>query len=328
MKIAIVEDSSYQRLVYEQIFDDSLFDVTYFVDGAQALEGISKGQFHLVISDLLIPIMEGDEVLRSLKKKGINVPYIFLTSNIQIKKKNECLDLGAFAFLEKPTKKSALLSLVDDVLNNSEMLNGFKSFNPFPFQYQSFKKLIIRGIKRAEEKLGKLTSSKVEKSESNLWFLPKDKIGELPIELEKKFETCFIRSSGFFDCLSLLYLEKDHFLRLQEKLLDESIKKVLNEQIQDDFLQEIASVSLVSFVSELSNYLEVNVEAIKGKSGLSSIGELMRSLLKEEDKFLVVSHTTYFLNGSKEKVDLLNIFTFEKLQSLYNFHNKVTQAID
>ena len=156
MKIAIVEDSSYQRLVYEQIFDDSLFDVTYFVDGAQALEGISKGQFHLVISDLLIPIMEGDEVLRSLKKKGINVPYIFLTSNIQIKKKNECLDLGAFAFLEKPTKKSALLSLVDDVLNNSEMLNGFKSFNPFPFQYQSFKKLIIRGDKKGGGKTRKI----------------------------------------------------------------------------------------------------------------------------------------------------------------------------
>ena len=121
MKIAIVEDSSYQRLVYEKIFGDSLFDVIFFVDGAQALEGISKGQFHLVISDLLIPIIEGDEVLRSLKKKGINVPYIFLTSNIQIKKKNECLDLGAFAFLEKPIKKSVLLSLVDDVLNNREM---------------------------------------------------------------------------------------------------------------------------------------------------------------------------------------------------------------
>lgn len=82
-KILLVEDDEFIRDIYYEILSTSGFDVTTAVNGSEAYERIKKGTWDLVLLDVMMPIMNGLEVLEKLKDDKVKVRYkklIFLTN--------------------------------------------------------------------------------------------------------------------------------------------------------------------------------------------------------------------------------------------------------
>ncbi len=81
-KIVLVEDDQTIRNIYELILGDEEFDVVSAVDGLDGLKKIKQHEPDLVLLDLMMPNMSGDEMIRELRSKpwGQKVPVIILTN--------------------------------------------------------------------------------------------------------------------------------------------------------------------------------------------------------------------------------------------------------
>ncbi len=79
-----------------------------------------QGRFDLIITDLRMPILNGESVLRAVKAALPEVPVIVITAFGSPEKQAECRKEGAAAFLEKPLETPQLLAAIDEVVTASE----------------------------------------------------------------------------------------------------------------------------------------------------------------------------------------------------------------
>ncbi len=80
----------------------------------------NRGRFDLIITDLRMPILNGESVLRAVKAALPEVPVIVITAFGSPEKKAECRRDGAAAFLEKPLDTPQLLAAIDEVVSASK----------------------------------------------------------------------------------------------------------------------------------------------------------------------------------------------------------------
>lgn len=71
-------------------------------DGQQALDRISNNKYDLIVSDVQMPKMKGDELLRNLRTKGIATPFICMSGNGTNAQMAETKRQGAVDYMEKP----------------------------------------------------------------------------------------------------------------------------------------------------------------------------------------------------------------------------------
>lgn len=73
-----------------------------------------------MLLDLLMPEMEGREVLQAMRDRGYKIPVIVITADIQSTTRCECLDLGALAVIHKMPNSDELLGWIKKALSPSE----------------------------------------------------------------------------------------------------------------------------------------------------------------------------------------------------------------
>ena len=108
--ILIVEDDlSIQDLLQDYI-KEAGYNVYVATDGVEAISLFSIHTFHLVLLDIMLPKLNGLEVLRRLRKENIKTPVILLTAKGEIEDKVKGLDSGADDYLAKPFATEELLA--------------------------------------------------------------------------------------------------------------------------------------------------------------------------------------------------------------------------
>ncbi|MDH5581068.1 MAG: response regulator [Bdellovibrionales bacterium] len=107
-KILVVEDSLYQRKGIVRSLTEWGHEVLQAENGSAALKVLENETPDIVLTDLLMPEMDGLGLLNAMNDKGINIPTIVLSADIQTSVKVECSSLGAKEFLSKPLDKAQL----------------------------------------------------------------------------------------------------------------------------------------------------------------------------------------------------------------------------
>ena len=82
-KLLVVEDEAFLRDLYIEILSDEGFEIDSAADGQEGLAKIQQGGYDLVLLDIVLPKMDGIEVLKALKKnpaKKPNGPIVMLTN--------------------------------------------------------------------------------------------------------------------------------------------------------------------------------------------------------------------------------------------------------
>jgi CheY-like chemotaxis protein len=103
-KILIVEDDQFLRDLYNELLTEAGYEITLAQDGEEGLEKASVGGFDLVLLDIMLPKMDGLEVLRRLKEnkpKFPNGPVVLLTNLGQDAIIKEGFSLGATGYIIK-----------------------------------------------------------------------------------------------------------------------------------------------------------------------------------------------------------------------------------
>ena len=102
-KILIVEDDSFVMDIYQTKLGQSGYDVVGAANGLEALKKMESGTFDLILLDIIMPYMDGLEVLKKIKadEKNKNLPIILLTNLSQKEEVDKGLGLGANDYLIK-----------------------------------------------------------------------------------------------------------------------------------------------------------------------------------------------------------------------------------
>ena len=112
MRVLIVEDEKRLADALVQIFTKNKMTADASYDGSDGLDNALSGIYDVIVLDIMLPKMNGIEVLRNLRKEGIKTPVILLTAKDDVSDKVKGLDSGADDYLTKPFSTEELLARV------------------------------------------------------------------------------------------------------------------------------------------------------------------------------------------------------------------------
>jgi DNA-binding response OmpR family regulator len=153
IKVLIVDDEEKITEVVKSYLEKSGFKVYCAYNGNEALELFDKVNPRLVVLDLMLPDMSGEDICRSIRKKS-RVPIIMLTARVEEESILNGLGIGADDYVTKPFSPRQLVARAIALLRRSEdeimLLSNIQSFNSG--------ELIIDSIKHEVKKDGQVVN--------------------------------------------------------------------------------------------------------------------------------------------------------------------------
>jgi len=118
--ILVVEDEDKIRAALRDFLEFHGFKVTEAVDGLDAERIAAEELFDLILLDLMLPKVSGEQLCRKWRQEGLHTPIIMLTAKGQEKEKVAGLDLGADDYITKPFSLEELLARINAVLRRTD----------------------------------------------------------------------------------------------------------------------------------------------------------------------------------------------------------------
>jgi len=128
VEILVVEDSATQREQLQQLLQEHGYSVSAAADGTQALAAARRRKPTLIVSDIVMPELDGYGLCKAIKADEAlkDVPVVLLTSLSDVRDVISGLECGADNFIRKPYEGDYLLSRIDYLLMNLELRKNQK----------------------------------------------------------------------------------------------------------------------------------------------------------------------------------------------------------
>ena len=112
MRILVVEDEKHLNRIISEAVEDEGYSVDSCYNGLEALEYLACADYDVIILDIMMPKMNGLEVVRRLRSEGNNTPVLFLTARDAVADRVEGLESGGDYYLTKPFDFQELMAVV------------------------------------------------------------------------------------------------------------------------------------------------------------------------------------------------------------------------
>ncbi len=123
--ILIVEDDRNMRLLTKARLAD-LYTVVTACDGLEALDIIHNGGVDMIIADIMMPRMDGYELLKTVRDEGNPLPFLLLTAKESLDDKQHGFLLGTDDYMTKPFSSDELIWRVDALLRRANIARNKK----------------------------------------------------------------------------------------------------------------------------------------------------------------------------------------------------------
>lgn len=140
MRLLLVEDEKPLSNALATILKHNNYSIDCVYDGLSALDYIETGIYDAIILDIMLPKMDGIEVLKTIRGNKNNVPVILLTAKSDVEDKVKGLDSGADDYLTKPFSTKELLARIraitrrQDITQNNIIEFGDLRLNKLSFE--------------------------------------------------------------------------------------------------------------------------------------------------------------------------------------------------
>ncbi len=118
-KILVVDDDVTSLDIVDLILEGEGFDVVRATNGKSAVAGVEEANPDLILIDLMMPQMSGQEAVRQIRSKGINVPIVAFTALDDPSVHQDARDAGCDLIVTKPCKSKDLVRGIQALLENS-----------------------------------------------------------------------------------------------------------------------------------------------------------------------------------------------------------------
>ncbi|MHC4332127.1 MAG: response regulator transcription factor [Planctomycetota bacterium] len=120
LSILIVEDEQKILTALKDFLEFNGFRVTEAVDGLEAERAVAENTFDLILLDLMLPKISGEQLCAKWRQEGLLTPVIMLTAKAQQKEKVTGLNIGADDYVTKPFALEELLARIKAVLRRTD----------------------------------------------------------------------------------------------------------------------------------------------------------------------------------------------------------------
>jgi DNA-binding NtrC family response regulator len=141
-RVLIVEDDAAARAGLEQLVRSWGFIAESAGDGEEALEKVTSFRPAIVITDLVMPRMDGLALLRALQQQGADVTTLLLTAQGTVETAVEAMKEGAYDYLTKPIDLKRLKILLDKIVERLETLREVKALRRQLREHGTFGSLV------------------------------------------------------------------------------------------------------------------------------------------------------------------------------------------
>jgi len=126
-RVLVVEDSQANQLVANAVLEKSGCEVELVSNGKEAVEAARETDFDIILMDLSMPVMDGLQATRSIRKlnsASSTIPIIAMTANVFAEDRNKCMQAGMNDFVTKPIQQSTLMEKLVYWLNPERSARG------------------------------------------------------------------------------------------------------------------------------------------------------------------------------------------------------------
>ena len=123
LKILIAEDDQELRALFAHVLRKNDYAVTGVTNGAEALEALERDYFDLIISDIMMPVMDGYTLVRQLREEGIRTPVLMITAKDAFDDMRLGFLSGTDDYMVKPINVNEMVLRVTALLRRAQMIN-------------------------------------------------------------------------------------------------------------------------------------------------------------------------------------------------------------
>ena len=125
-QILIVEDDKELSQLFQKVLEKNGYQVKSASDGAQALEVLDKEYIDLIISDIMMPVMDGYELVSELRSAGYQIPVLMITAKGSFDDMRQGFFSGSDDYMVKPINVNEMVLRVGALLRRAQILNEHK----------------------------------------------------------------------------------------------------------------------------------------------------------------------------------------------------------
>jgi DNA-binding response OmpR family regulator len=119
MRILVVEDEKRIAGFIKKGLEEESYAVDVVADGSSALDWVAGAKYDLIMLDVMLPCLNGFEVCRILRERGVTTPILMLTARDEVDDRVSGLDSGADDYLAKPFAFKELLARIRALIRRS-----------------------------------------------------------------------------------------------------------------------------------------------------------------------------------------------------------------
>jgi DNA-binding NtrC family response regulator len=120
-RILVVDDKQSVRFMLKGYLDDAGYQVTCTASGDEALAVLEADRYNMVLSDMVMPEMDGVELLRQVRSRYPQLPFVLVTAHGSVDSAVAAMKNGADDYLLKPLNREELLVVVKRLLENASL---------------------------------------------------------------------------------------------------------------------------------------------------------------------------------------------------------------
>lgn len=122
-KILIAEDDNELRQLFTHVLIKNGYSVVGVANGQKALDAMETSYYDLLISDIMMPVMDGYELVKAIRASGSNIPVLMITAREAFDDMREGFVSGTDDYMIKPTNVNELLLRVSALLRRAQIIN-------------------------------------------------------------------------------------------------------------------------------------------------------------------------------------------------------------
>ena len=313
-RILVIDDSRLACAALRQVLENAGHEVIVANSAVKGLEATAELAPDCITSDILMPGMDGRELLDALRAKGLVLPVIVVTADIQETTRADCLRRGAYAVVEKPLKGQELLRAIEGALAAGPRVRREALTSD---QLDALAEFINVGVGRAASALNDLISSHVELSVPQIHVLT---LEELPRALggmeQEAVSSVQMNFRGSLDGSAFLIFPQPSALKLVTLLTGDESPPGDLDTIRSGALTEVGNILINSVVGTLSNVLERPLHYSLPVYAEEPVVGLLTAQRHEERTLILLAKTSFVTRQTQIEGNLLLLFEVKSFDSL------------
>jgi DNA-binding NtrC family response regulator len=125
-RILIVDDDEQIRKLLVDYFQQLGYEVKFAANGSEALGKLSQNDIDCIISDLIMPDMDGLELLKQIRSQNLKIPFLVITGYPTIETAIEVIKHGAYDYIAKPFQLDDVRIKVERALHTKKLERSIK----------------------------------------------------------------------------------------------------------------------------------------------------------------------------------------------------------